>query len=126
MRKVIFTRKAPTPVGPYSLAIATDSFVFCAAQAGLDPATGALAAGGIGPETEQAMRNLQAVLAAAGLAFEDVVKTTIFLVDIADFATVNEIYGQLMGERPPARTTVGVAALPLGARIEIEMIGLRR
>ena len=125
MQQVITTNEAPTPVGPYSLAIATESLVFCSAQAGLDPRSGSLASGGVGPETEQALRNLAAVLGGAGLTLRDVVKTTIYLADIDDFGIVNEIYGRHMSEPLPARTTVGVAALPLGARIEIEMTAIR-
>lgn len=125
MQQEIRSNDAPTPVGPYSLAIATESLVFCSAQAGLDPRSGALAAGGVGPETEQALRNLDAVLAGAGLTLRDVVRTTIYLADIDDFGIVNEIYGRHMSEPLPARTTVGVAALPLGARIEIEMTAIR-
>lgn len=126
MREIVTSEAAPTPVGPYSVAVATDTLLFCAAQAGLDPRTGELVKGGTAAETEQAMRNLLAVLEADGLSFADVVKTTIFVVDIGDFQEVNTVYGRLIGERPPARTTVGVAALPIGARIEIEMVAVRR
>jgi 2-iminobutanoate/2-iminopropanoate deaminase len=126
MRELIETVGAPAPVGPYSVGVATDSLLFCAAQAGLDPQTAALVPGGTGPETERAMKNLAAVLNAGGLSFADVVKTTIYLVDIADFGVVNDVYSRLIGNRPPARTTVAVAALPIGARIEIEMIAARR
>ena len=115
MREVIRAAEAPAPVGPYSVAVATDGLVFCAAQAGLDPATGALAPGGIGAETEQALRNLGAVLEAAGLTFADVVKSTLFLLDMGEWGTVNEVYGRFMGNDPPARTTIGVASLPIGA-----------
>lgn len=126
MRTVLSAPDAPAPVGPYSVAIATETMVYCAAQAGLDPATGRLAEGGTGPETEQALANLAAVLAADGLTFADVVKSSLFLVDMSDWATVNEIYGRAMGPNPPARTTVGVASLPIGARIEIDMVAARR
>jgi 2-iminobutanoate/2-iminopropanoate deaminase len=126
VRTVLSTIGAPAPVGPYNQAIATESLVFCAAQAGLDPTTGRLAVGGTGPETEQALANLAAVLAADGLTFEDVVKSNLYLVDMGDWATVNAIYGRAMGAAPPARTTLGVASLPIGARIEIEMIAVRR
>ena len=125
MRRVISARGAPDPVGPYSVAIATESLVFCAAQAGLDPVTGRLAEGGTGAETEQALRNLAAVLAADGLTFDDVVKANLYLLNMDDWPTVNEIYGRAMGASPPARTTIGVAALPIGARIEIEMVAVR-
>lgn len=125
MRHAIATDEAPRPVGPYSVAIATESLVFCSAQAGLEPRSGALVPGGIGPETEQTLQNLEAVLAAAGLTLGHVVRTTIYLADIDDFGVVNEIYARRMTAPPPARTTVGVAALPLGARIEIEMTAVR-
>jgi 2-iminobutanoate/2-iminopropanoate deaminase len=125
MQQAITTDEAPTPVGPYSVGIATESLVFCSAQAGLDPRSGTLAPGGIGPETEQTLRNLEAVLGAAGLTLQNVVRSTIYLADMDDFGVVNEIYGRRMVEPLPARTTVGVAALPLGARIEIEMTAIR-
>jgi 2-iminobutanoate/2-iminopropanoate deaminase len=126
MREVIEAPGAPAPIGPYSVGVATEALLFCAAQAGIDPETGSLVPGGTEAETERAMRNLAAVLAADGLTFADVVKTTIYVVDIGDFGLVNRVYGRLVGDRPPARTTVGVAALPIGARIEIEMIAVRR
>ena len=126
MRTVLSAPGAPAPVGPYSVAIATESMVYCAAQAGLDPGTGRLVEGGTGPEAQRALANLAAVLAADGLTFADVVKSGLFLVDMSDWATVNEIYGRAMGPNPPARTTVGVASLPLGARIEIDMVAVRR
>jgi 2-iminobutanoate/2-iminopropanoate deaminase len=125
MREAITSNRAPKPVGPYNLAIATETLVFCSAQAGLDPATGGLKPGGIGPETEQALTNLEIVLDAAGLSFADVVKSNLYLVDLGDWTLVNEIYGRRMGAVPPARTTVGVASLPIGARIEIEMVAVR-
>ena len=126
MRAAITSPHAAAPVGPYSHAIATESLLFLSAQAGLDPATGTLAPGGTGPETVQALENLRLVLAADGLDFSDVVKTNIYLLDMADWTTVNEIYGQLIGDPPPARTTIGPASLPIGARIEIEMVAARR
>ena len=126
MRRQITTDRAPAPVGPYSVGMSTESLLFCAAQAGIDPLTGTLVDGGTGPQTEQALANLAAVLDADGLSLADVVKTTIYLVAIEEFALVNEIYGGLMGEPAPARTTIGVAALPVGARVEIEMIAARR
>jgi 2-iminobutanoate/2-iminopropanoate deaminase len=121
-RRVISTEGAPGAVGPYSQGIATDQLLFTAGQAALDPASGTLVEGGIEPETERVMANLTAVLDAAGCGWADVVKTTIFLVDMGDFATVNEIYGRFVTDPPPARSTVGVAALPKGARVEIEVI----
>lgn len=124
-REAISTTGAPAAIGPYSQAIAIDGFVFCAGQAALDPATGVLVEGGIEPEIERVMANLTAVLEAAGCAWSDVVKTTIFLVDMTEFAVVNGIYGRFVGDPPPARSTVGVAALPKGARVEIEVIARR-
>ena len=126
MRSQITAPGAPQPVGPYSVGVATESLLFLSAQAGLDPATGRLTPGGTGPETAQALENLRQVLLADGLDFRDVVKANLYLVDMADWATVNEIYGGAIGDPPPARTTIGVAALPIGARIEIEMIAMRR
>jgi 2-iminobutanoate/2-iminopropanoate deaminase len=121
-RRAISTTGAPAAVGPYSQAIATDGFLFTAGQAALDPATGALVEGGVEPETERVMASLTAVLDAAGCGWGDVVKTTIFLVDMANFAAVNAIYGRYMSDPPPARSTVGVASLPKGACVEIEVI----
>jgi 2-iminobutanoate/2-iminopropanoate deaminase len=118
----LLTSHAPAPVGPYSQAIRVDGFVFCSGQVGLDPATGTLVDGGVVEQTRQVLNNLTAVLASADLTLSDVVKTTIFLVDINDFAAVNGVYGERMGAPPPARSTVAVAALPLGARVEIEAI----
>jgi 2-iminobutanoate/2-iminopropanoate deaminase len=125
-RRAISTTGAPAAVGPYSQAIAIDGLLFTAGQAALEPMTGALVEGGIEPETERVMANLTAVLDAAGCGWDDVVKTTVFLVDIADFATVNAIYGRFMTEPPPARSTVGVASLPKGARVEIEVVARLR
>ena len=121
-RRAISTTGAPAAIGPYSQGIATETLLFTAGQAALDPATGALVEGGIEPETERVMANLSAVLDAAGASWGDVVKTTIFLIDMADFATVNGIYGRFVTDPPPARSTVGVAALPKGARVEIEVV----
>ena len=121
-RRAVSTEGAPAAVGPYSQGIVVDGLLFCAGQAALDPATGNLVEGGIEPETERVMANLTAVLDAAGVTWNDVVKTTIFLVDIADFTTVNGIYGRHVGDPPPARSTVGVAALPKGAHVEIEAV----
>ncbi len=121
-RRAITTTGAPAAIGPYSQAIASDGLLFCAGQAALDPASSALVEGGIEPETERVMANLTAVLDAAGATWADVVKTTIFLVDMGDFAAVNAIYGRFVGDPPPARSTVAVAALPKGARVEIEAV----
>jgi len=121
-RRAISTAGAPAAIGPYSQGIVSDGLLFCAGQAAFDPASGALVEGGIEPETERAMANLTAVLDAAGASWADVIKATIFLIDMADFATVNGIYGRFVGDPPPARSTVGVAALPKGARVEIELV----
>ena len=124
-REAIQTNGAPAAIGPYSQAIAIDGFIFCAGQAALDPATGILAEGGIEPETERVMANLTAVLEAAGCGWSDVVKSTGFLIDMADFPLVNAIYGRFVSDPPPARSTVAVAGLPKGARVEIEVIARR-
>ena len=118
----VSTDRAPGAIGPYSQALDAGGWVFCSGQIGLDPSTGQLVSGGIVAEAEQVMRNLEAVLAAAGLGFADVVRTTIYLVDLADFGTVNDIYARYVRAPYPARATVGVAALPRGARIEIDAI----
>ena len=120
-RTVISTPQAPAAIGPYSQAIRTGNLLFASGQLGLDPATGNLAEG-IEAQTRQALVNLQAVLAASGGSVANVVKTTIFLADMADFATVNAIYGELFRHEPPARSTVQVAALPKGGLVEIEII----
>jgi 2-iminobutanoate/2-iminopropanoate deaminase len=120
----IFSPSAPKPIGPYNQAVRSGEFVFCSGQVGLDPATAALVEGGIAAQTHQVLRNLKAVLTASGLSLDDVVKTTIYLVDLADFSAVNEAYGQHFGALPPARSTIGVVALPLGARVEIDAIAI--
>ena len=125
MRRHVETAEAPKPIGPYSQAIDTGSMVFCAGQIGLDPATGALVAGGVEREAEQVFANLAAVLAAAGLTLADVVKTTLFLVDLADGPKVGAIYARLLPAPYPARSTIQVAALPAGARVELEAIAVR-
>ena len=122
MKKIITAQNAPAALGPYSHAVSTGALVFASGQLGMDPATGKLAGESIQAQTEQALVNVECVLAAAGLTFADVVKTTIFLTDLADFATVNGIYATRFPAQPPARSCVQVAALPAGARIEIEVI----
>ncbi len=123
-REAISTSGAPAAIGPYSQAIAMDGLLFCSGQLGLDPASGNLV-DGVEAQAERAMLNLRAVLDAAGVTFEDVVKTTIFLADMGDFAVVNAIYGRFMPDPPPARSTVQVAALPKGGLVEIEAIARR-
>jgi 2-iminobutanoate/2-iminopropanoate deaminase len=122
-RKVISTSQAPAAIGPYSQAVKAGNFLFASGQLGLDPATGNLQEG-IEAQTRQALANIQAVLAAAGTGAENVVKTTIFLADMAHFATVNNLYAQVFGAEPPARSTVQVAALPKGGLVEIEIVAL--
>jgi len=124
-RRAVTTSAAPGAVGPYSQAITTDDLVFCSGQVGLDPATGELVAGGVEAEAERVIRNLEAVLDAAGCTLADVVKTTCFLADINDFATFNAVYARFWPDPPPARSTFGVAALPRGAHVEIEAIAAR-
>ena len=123
-RQAIASTNAPGALGPYSQAIATDGLVFCSGQIGIDPATGELL-DGIEAQTDRALRNLAAVLDAAGASLGDVVKTTIFLADIGDFAAVNTVYASHMPDPPPARSTFAVAALPKAALVEIEMIAQR-
>jgi 2-iminobutanoate/2-iminopropanoate deaminase len=123
-RRSVSTSGAPNAIGPYSQGITAAGFVFCSGQVGLDPATGELVSGGLEAEAERALKNLTAVLDAAGCTFGDVVKTTVFLADIADFPAVNAIYGRFMPDPPPARSTFAVAALPKGARVEIEAIAI--
>ena len=123
--QVVSTDKAPKAIGPYSQAIVCGDLIFTSGQIPLDPATQALVTGDVREQTERVMENLGAVLQAAGAGFEHVVKATIFLADLADFATVNEVYGKRFPTNPPARSTVQVAALPKGARVEIDLIARR-
>ena len=125
MRRVVETERAPKPIGPYSQAIDTGGIVFCAGQIGLDPATGKLVAGGSEAEAERAIANLAAVLDAVGLRLTDVVKTTLFLTDLADGPAVGKIYAAHFPAPHPARSTVQVAALPAGAHVELEAIAIR-
>jgi 2-iminobutanoate/2-iminopropanoate deaminase len=126
MKKHIETKSAPAAIGPYSQAIDEGELVFCSGQIGLDPASGKLLEGGIEPQTRRVLDNLRAILSAAGLSLKDVVKTSIFLIDLKDFETVNRVYGEHFSAPYPARSTVQVAALPRAARIEIEAIARRR
>lgn len=123
-RQAVRTGGAPSAIGPYSQAIAVDGFVFCSGQLGLEPVSGELVEG-VAAQAERALRNLSAVLDAAGMTLGDVVKTTIFLADMADFAAVNEVYARFLPDPPPARSTVAVAALPKGGLVEIEAIARR-
>jgi 2-iminobutanoate/2-iminopropanoate deaminase len=124
-KQVIATTHAPQAIGPYAQAVRAGQWLFLSGQIGLDPHSGELVAGGVEAETAQVLANLRAVLAAGGLRVADVVRTTIYLVDLGDFARVNEIYGRVFSAPFPARATVGVAALPRGARIEIDAIALQ-
>jgi 2-iminobutanoate/2-iminopropanoate deaminase len=124
MKNAIATSEAPQAIGPYSQAVSAAPWLFCSGQIGLDPATGGLVAGGVEAETNRVLENLRAVLAAAGATLDSIVRTTIYLVDLADFGRVNEIYARCFRAPFPARATVGVAALPRGARVEIDAIAL--
>ena len=121
-REIISTQHAPAAVGPYSQAVRIGDLIYTAGQIPLVPEIGQLIEGGIEAQTRQVMQNLQNVLEAAGSSLSNVVKTTIFVTDIKDFAVVNAVYGDFFQENPPARSTVQVAALPLGANIEIEVV----
>jgi 2-iminobutanoate/2-iminopropanoate deaminase len=123
-RQVVHTEGAPRAIGPYSQAIIANGFVFCSGQIALDPATGELIEGDVAAQTERAIQNLRAVLEAAGSSLAHVVKTTVFLQDMADFAAMNAVYSQFFGENPPARSTVSNLVLPRGARFEIEAIAV--
>jgi 2-iminobutanoate/2-iminopropanoate deaminase len=125
MKKAIETHAAPLAIGPYSQAVVHGDLILCSGQIGIDPASGALVQGGIEAETRRVLDNLREVLTAAGLKLTDVVKTTVFLIDLADFETVNRIYGEHFGAPYPARSTVQVSALPHHARVEIEAIAHR-
>jgi len=118
----ILTADAPAPIGPYNQAIRVGDFLFCSGQIPLDLATGELVPGDVSEQTRQVMKNVAAVLAAAGATFGHVVKTTIYLIDMGDFAAVNAVYGEAFDVVAPARSTVAVAALPKGARVEIEVL----
>ncbi len=122
MKEIIFSESAPKPVGPYSQAVKVGNLMFLSGQIPLIPETGKFVEGGIKEQTEQVLKNITAVLAAAGCSFENIVKTTCFLSDISNFAAMNEVYKTYFSENFPARSTYAVAGLPLGALIEIEVI----
>jgi 2-iminobutanoate/2-iminopropanoate deaminase len=122
MHQIIHADNAPAALGPYSHAVSIGNLLFTSGQIGIIPETGALAAPQVEAQTHQVFQNLKAVLAAAGLTLSHVVKTTVFLTDMADFAAFNEIYGTYFSQNPPARSCVQVAALPAGAKVEIEVI----
>jgi 2-iminobutanoate/2-iminopropanoate deaminase len=124
-RERVVAAKAPKPIGPYSVGIRLGDLVFASGMAGVDPATGKLVPGGVEAETRQTLENLRSILEAGGSSLAKVLKTTVFLQDIGEFAKMNAIYGEFFPSDPPARSTVQVAALPLGARVEIDAIGAR-
>jgi 2-iminobutanoate/2-iminopropanoate deaminase len=123
-RDVVESKDAPKPIGPYSQAIKAGGFVFCAGQIALDPATGQLAPGDVSAQTERVLKNLSAVLAAAGTDLDHATKTTVFLKNISDFPAMNEVYGRYFKTAPPARSTVAVAQLPRDALVEIEVVAV--
>jgi 2-iminobutanoate/2-iminopropanoate deaminase len=123
--RTIATEKAPRAIGPYSQAIGVGDLIFCAGQGAIDAATGENRKGDVAAETERTIDNIAAVLAAAGSDLAHVVKTTVFLIDMADFAAMNEVYAKRFGTHRPARSTVGVASLPRGFRVEIECVAIR-
>jgi 2-iminobutanoate/2-iminopropanoate deaminase len=120
--ETVATSGAPRAIGPYSQALRAGGFLFTAGQVGFDPATGELVDGGIAEQTRQVLQNIRAILEAGNSGLAQVVKTTVFLVDMADFAAMNEVYAEVFGSHRPARSTVAVAALPRGARVEIEAV----
>ena len=122
--RIVHTEKAPAAIGPYSQAIVAGNFVYTAGQIPLDPVTGQIVQGDVTVQTERVMRNLTAVLEAAGTSWVQVVKTTVFLQDMADFPRVNEVYGRMIGDARPARSTVQVSALPRGVLVEIDAVAL--
>lgn len=125
MKKVIHTENAPKAVGPYSQAIETNGMLFISGQIPIDPATGKIVDGGIKEQTEQVMKNIGAILQAAGYSYNDVVKSTCLLNDMDNFVPMNEVYGKFYSENPPARAAYGVVKLPLGALVEIETIAVK-
>lgn len=122
MRETISTGKAPAAIGPYSQAVRSGGFLFCSGQIPLDPATGKMVDGGIEAQTERVLRNLEAVLTGGGSTLESVVKTTVYLTDLADFPAMNAVYAKFFRQAPPARATVQVAKLPAGAKVEIDAV----
>lgn len=122
MKKIISTTDAPAAVGPYSQAVRSGDLLFTAGQVALEPSSGVIVAGDVKAQTRRVMDNLAAVLKAAGCGFDDVIKTTCFLVDMNDFADFNEVYASYFGAQPPARSTVQVARLPKDSRVEVEVI----
>ncbi len=124
MREVIATKEAPQAIGPYSQAIKAGGLVFCSGQIAIDPASGAIVSGGVAQQTERVLQNLSRVLQAAGSGLDRVVKTTVFLKNMGDFAAMNEVYGRYFTSAPPARSTVEVARLPKDVLVEIDVIAI--
>jgi len=124
MKEIIATDQAPRAIGPYSQAVRWCNFVFASGQIPIDPATGEFVAGGIAEQTERVLKNLTAVVEAAGVAMDQIVKTTVFLADLNDFTAMNEVYARFFKENPPARATVQAARLPRDAKVEIEAIAV--
>ena len=124
MKEIIATEDAPRAIGPYSQAVRAGNFVFASGQIPIDPATGEFVPGGIAEQTEQVLKNLTALFAAAGVGLDQIVKTTVFLADMNDFTAMNEVYGRFFSEAPPARATVQAARLPRDAKVEIEAIAV--
>ena len=123
--EIVHTDQAPKAIGPYAQATIVGNLVYTAGQVALDPKTMTLVEGGVAEQTDQVMKNLAAVLAAAGTGFSNVAKTSVFLIDMADFAAMNEVYAKAFGDHRPARTTVAVGGLPRGARVEIDCVAVR-
>jgi len=126
VKETIATEQAPKAIGPYAQAIRHNGLVYTSGQIALDPATGQLVEGGIAEQTARVIENLKAVLEAAGAGLASVLKTTVFLKEMGEFAAMNEVYGRFLGTPPPARTTIAVAALPKGGRVEIELVAVGR
>ena len=124
MRQIVQTKQAPGAIGPYSQAVIANGFVFTSGQIPIDPATGQFVSGGIAEQTQQVLKNLTAVLEAAGSNLQQVVKTTVYLADMQDFTAMNEVYATFFGTEPPARSTVQAAGLPRDARVEIDVVAL--
>ena len=125
MKTIINTDKAPAPVGPYSQAVEAGGFLFCSGQIAINPASNQVLTGPVEEQAKQVMENIRAVLDKAGLGFQNIVKTTIYLINMNDFAAVNEVYGKYFKEQPPARSTIAVAGLPKGVHVEIEVLAKR-
>lgn len=125
MKTIVLSKDAPEPIGPYSQAVAVGNLLFCSGQIPIDPKNGQVVTTDVKTQTELVMKNIEAVLKAGGVHFQNVVKATIFLTDMKDFATVNEIYGRYFPQNPPARSTVQVSGLPKGVNVEIEVLAHR-